>query len=218
MQSSHEVGSPNSQIPTKIKSRELIDDRRKQIIKGALSVFKEKGYHKTTVRDIAKAAEISMGSLYDYISSKEDILYLFYQLFIITYYQTVVSATNNISNPVERFKVAFKTLLEVGFSLEDEILFGWTEAKNMKKSHLKEILKLELDLINYFKDILDEIQSQFPVEIEDTYMVANFLIYCSTFGILRRWVFKPHYTKEQIIDYIMNTQLKTIIPQLDSLP
>jgi len=141
------INSLTAHVPTKIKTQELIDDKRKDIIKGALLVFKEKGYHKTTVRDIAKAAKISMGSLYDYISSKEDLLYLFYEVFILTYYQKVVSVTSNIRDPKKKLKVAYKTLLEVGFSLEDEVLFGWTEAKNMKEIHLKEILRLEQDLI-----------------------------------------------------------------------
>jgi TetR/AcrR family transcriptional regulator, cholesterol catabolism regulator len=208
------INNLTAQVPTKIKTQELIDDKRKDIIKAALSVFKNKGYHKTTVRDIAKAAKVSMGSLYDYISSKDDLLYLFYEVFILTYYQKVVSVTNNIKDPEKKLKVAYKTLLEVGFSLEDEILFGWTEAKNMKKNYLKEILKLENDLINYFKGILDEIKAHGHSKIRDTGLVANFLVYSATFGILRRWSLKRSYTKEQIIDYLMNTQLNTILPHL----
>jgi hypothetical protein len=157
---------------------------------------------------------MSMGSLYDYISCKEDILYLFYKVFVFTYYQEVVSKTKDIRNAKERLKVAYKVLLEVGFSLEDEILFGWTEVKNVNPEHLKEILRLELNLIDFFKDILEEIKTQFGAEIEDTTMVANFLIYCSTFGILRRWALKPQYDNEKIIDFIMNTQLKQLIPDL----
>jgi len=203
-----------AQIPTRIKSQERIDYKRKKIIKGALSVFKRKGYHKTTVRDIAKTAKISMGSLYDYISSKEDILYLFYIEFISAYHQEVISITNNITDPKEKLIMAYRSLLEVGFSLEDEILFGWTEAKNMKKDHLKEVLKMELGLINYFKDILEEIKERFKLEIKDTNIVANFLVYSAMFGILRRWALKLHYSNEQIIDYLLNTQLKDILPQL----
>ena len=78
------INNLTAQVPTKIKTQEIIDDKRKDIIKAALSVFKNKGYHKTTVRDIAKAAKVSMGSLYDYISSKDDLLYLFYEVFILT--------------------------------------------------------------------------------------------------------------------------------------
>jgi len=208
------INNLTARVPTKIKTQEIIDDKRKDIIRAAVSVFKHKGYHKTTVRDIAKAAKISMGSLYDYISSKDDLLYLFYEIFILTYYQKVVSITNNIKDPEKKLRVAYKTLLEVGFSLEDEVLFGWTEAKNMKKNYLKEILTLENDLINYFKGILDEIKAHGHSKIHDTGLTANFLVYSATFGILRRWVLKRSYTKEQIIDYLMNTQLKTILPHL----
>lgn len=214
MEQKNELIGLVAQIPTKIKSQELIDDRRKQIIKGALSVFKRKGYHKTTVRDIAKAAKISMGSLYDYINSKGDILYLFYKEFILTYHQQVVSVTHSITDPKEKLVVAYRTLLEVGFSLEDEILFGWTEAKNMKKNHLIEVLKMESDLIGYFKAILDEIGDKWKVALGDTNMTANFLVYSATFGILRRWVLKPPYSNEQIIDYLLQTQLKERLPQL----
>ena len=40
----------------------------------ALRLFKEKGYHATSMRDIAAAVGINKGSLYSYIKSKEDLL------------------------------------------------------------------------------------------------------------------------------------------------
>jgi AcrR family transcriptional regulator len=206
------ISGLNAEVPAKIKTQEIVDPKRKSIIKGALSVFKEKGYHRATVRDIAKAAKISIGSLYDYISSKEDLLYLFYEIFILTYYQEVVAITYNIKDPVKKIKSAYKTLLEVGFSLEDEILFGWTEAKNMKKKYLKEILKLEIELVTFFKEILEEIKTKYQIKIEDTRLAANFLVYSGMFGILRRWALKPFYTPEQIINFLMETQLKPLLP------
>ena len=43
MESKNELRGLVAQIPTKIKSQELIDDKRTQIIKGALSVFRPFG-------------------------------------------------------------------------------------------------------------------------------------------------------------------------------
>jgi len=198
------------EIRSRLKNPALVAKKREQILKGALTVFKRKGYHKTTVRDIAKAANVSMGSLYDCISTKEDVLYIFYKVFMSTFQKEVLVKTKTIRDPKEKLRLAYRILLEVYFSLEDEILFGWTEAKNMKKGHLKEVLGFESELITYFKEILDELKSRSDIEIEDTYMAANFLVYSSTFGILRRWALKPTYDKEQIIDYLTNTQLKGI--------
>ena len=48
--------------------------REDQVRAAALRLFKEKGYHATSMRDIANAVGINKGSLYSYIRSKEDLL------------------------------------------------------------------------------------------------------------------------------------------------
>jgi AcrR family transcriptional regulator len=48
--------------------------REDQVRAAALRLFKEKGYHATSMRDIAEAVGINKGSLYSYIRSKEDLL------------------------------------------------------------------------------------------------------------------------------------------------
>ena len=50
--------------------------REQEIIAAAAKVFKEKGYHAATTRDIAAEVGIQQATLYYYISSKEELLYL----------------------------------------------------------------------------------------------------------------------------------------------
>src|SRR5947209_238785 len=51
------------------------EERRRQILDGALRVFSEKGFVETTNRDIAKAAGIgSAGLIYHYFKDKEAVL------------------------------------------------------------------------------------------------------------------------------------------------
>ncbi|NJO78936.1 MAG: TetR/AcrR family transcriptional regulator [Cyanobacteria bacterium RM1_2_2] len=45
-----------------------------QILQTALSLFCEKGYHSTSIEEIARQAEISKGLLYHYFKSKADVL------------------------------------------------------------------------------------------------------------------------------------------------
>ena len=49
-------------IPT---DPELFQRRRLQIALAALAVFSKQGFHKTTVREIARAAGASVGTLYE---------------------------------------------------------------------------------------------------------------------------------------------------------
>jgi TetR/AcrR family transcriptional regulator, fatty acid metabolism regulator protein len=53
---------------------ELAADRRKQILKAAVEVFAERGFHRTRVSDIAKRAGVAYGLIYHYFDSKDDVL------------------------------------------------------------------------------------------------------------------------------------------------
>ena len=63
-------------IPTQVKDPDLVKRRRRRIADAAVQLFIEKGFHKTTTRQIARASGSSIGSLYEYFASKEDILYM----------------------------------------------------------------------------------------------------------------------------------------------
>ncbi len=49
--------------------------RRSQILKAALVVFAERGFHRTTIRDIAKAAGVADGTIYNYFENKQALLF-----------------------------------------------------------------------------------------------------------------------------------------------
>jgi AcrR family transcriptional regulator len=53
---------------------QLVKARRAQILAAAASVFAEKGFHRTTTREIAATAGIAEGTIYNYFDSKEDLL------------------------------------------------------------------------------------------------------------------------------------------------
>jgi AcrR family transcriptional regulator len=54
----------------------LVEERRKQIIEATLQLMFRKGLQKTSIREIAKASSMTIGNLYHYIGSREDIIYL----------------------------------------------------------------------------------------------------------------------------------------------
>ena len=49
-------------------------ERSEQVYAAALRLFREKGYHATSMQDIAAAVGLYKGSLYHYIGGKEDLL------------------------------------------------------------------------------------------------------------------------------------------------
>ena len=59
--------------------REKRDRRRKEILHAALRAFREKGYHGTTLDDIAERFGVRKTALYHYFPDKEAILYACHQ-------------------------------------------------------------------------------------------------------------------------------------------
>jgi len=53
---------------------QMIEARRTQILMGAAQVFAKKGFHKATTKEIAQAAGIAEGTIYNYFHNKRELL------------------------------------------------------------------------------------------------------------------------------------------------
>jgi AcrR family transcriptional regulator len=68
---------PNS--PTQALRAPRQDNRRAQLLDAAARLFRERGFHATSMRDIAKAVGMLSGSIYYHFDSKEEMLLAVYQ-------------------------------------------------------------------------------------------------------------------------------------------
>jgi len=59
---------------TKKQFAEIREEKKSLIIETAIELFAEKGFHNTSISEIAKKAGISKGLMYNYYESKEDLL------------------------------------------------------------------------------------------------------------------------------------------------
>ena len=64
---------------SRVGDADLVERRRAQIVEAATRLVARQGFAKTVVRDIAEEANISVGLVYEYVRSKEDILFLIYE-------------------------------------------------------------------------------------------------------------------------------------------
>lgn len=52
----------------------IAEARRTQILEAAIEVFAQKGYHKATIKDVARAAGVADGTIYNYFKNKNDLM------------------------------------------------------------------------------------------------------------------------------------------------
>ncbi len=82
------------------------------IIEGALKVFGEKGFEDTTIAAISKAAKISEPTLYEYFSSKEEVLFAIPNLYTRREIERIADIAHYIHSPAEKIRVIIQAYLE----------------------------------------------------------------------------------------------------------
>ena len=73
--SESQIESPPSSKRPRAAARQPFDpERRAQIVRAALGVFAEKGFHAATIRDVARAAGLADGTIYNHFENKPALL------------------------------------------------------------------------------------------------------------------------------------------------
>jgi TetR/AcrR family transcriptional regulator len=78
--------------------------QRAEILKAALKLFSEKGYHNVAMHEIAKEAEFGMGTLYKYFNNKEELYKALINGVAEKFHQAVVQALEQERNPLQAIK------------------------------------------------------------------------------------------------------------------
>ena len=109
------------------------------IVAAAAKVFRTKGYHAATVRDIADEVGILKGSLYHHFDSKEDLLYLVVKEPIAQMYRTIAAIAEADLAPTEKLRGAILAHLEA-FDCHYPHLFVYLREREAVKRRFREMI------------------------------------------------------------------------------
>lgn len=190
------------EISTQIKDQELVKQRRRQIVDTAVKLFIKHGYHKTSTRLLTKEIGISTGTLYEYISTKVDVLYLVCRAI----YTDVESSMNNVYTSSEDGREVLKEIVREYFlvcdRLSDHILLLYQVTHFLPEKFQRKILDAELEITKLFLDALEKLKEEGKLDLDD--QTINFVGH--TISVLghtwafRRWYFAKHFTIEKYIE------------------
>ena len=109
------------------------------IVSAAAKVFRTKGYHAATVRDIAEEVGILKGSLYHHFESKEALLYLVVKEPIARMYETIAAIADADLTPTEKLRRAIAAHLEA-FDRHYPHLFVYLRERELVKRRFREMI------------------------------------------------------------------------------
>ena len=85
-------------------SPKIVDKEQKaeEIARAALKVFIRKGYHRTTMAEIAEEAGMGKGTLYEYFKNKESLFRFIFDRFFEDFYRGLLSVLEGLSHSEEK--------------------------------------------------------------------------------------------------------------------
>src|SRR5260221_13816402 len=89
------------------------EETRRQILETALTLFRERGFEETTIRDIAAGAGLSLGAAYYYFRSKESIVGAYYDYIQEEHQARAREAFAAARNLRERLRAALRTTIDI---------------------------------------------------------------------------------------------------------
>jgi AcrR family transcriptional regulator len=95
------------------------DNRRQQLLDVAARLFRERGYHVTSMRDIAHEVGMLSGSIYYHFSSKEELLLAVYEEGLRHIAEQVDVAVDEKNTPWDRLEAGCAAHLEALLELSD---------------------------------------------------------------------------------------------------
>jgi AcrR family transcriptional regulator len=195
-------------IGTNTKDPELIRDRRDQLIRAALEVFQEKGFHATTVRDIGRAAGLTQGTIYNYVRSKEDILFLVCDRVIAEYISSMERAVAATGDPAARLREALRGVTRVMIEQSSTILLVYHESHNLDRRSLRSLLARVQGWINQFEELVTEGLSRERLPKAERGLLTNIVTFLPTLIALRGWSLPKELTDDQYTDGLVEFMMR----------
>ena len=152
---SHSMGrGPVSHIPTTIKNPERVAYRRTELIEVATKMFLERGFHNTSIRDIVRACSFNVASLYMYVSSKEDILYLVAQDLMNNIAQRLSETVLDPESPERSLEIGFANYCQIVSRFRRPIRLLYREVGFLPPERRANVIATVSSVIAYFENIV----------------------------------------------------------------
>lgn len=172
----------------------IVDKEEKKaiILEASIKVLAERGWNKTKISDIAKAADIGKGTVYEYFRSKDELFAASFQYFMAQAENIVAGRLSSIDDPVERLWAYFLSWADI-FESEyvnylEIVLDFWAEGiRNKNGFYSVNLMDFYYKNRTVIEMLLDECIAQDEIKPVDTKIVASIII-GSLDGLMIQWI------------------------------
>lgn len=194
-----------------LQTQKKNSDKRELILNAALKTFVKRGYNDTKVAEIAAEANVSEGTLYNYFSSKEDILLALFDEKWKKIIDEIKSKISVLDDPNDKLKAIFKIIINM---IRKDKYLAEIFLIDMKQSNLflnNYTINRVIEFINIIEEVLKEGKRKGIYKKNLDTRVAKMIIFGAAQGILMSWLLtESKVVKDRSFKFSLLSAAKTL--------
>jgi len=193
----------------RVNSVPLVEQRRSQIISAATAAIARQGFAKTTVKDIANLADVSIGLVYEYVRSKDDILFLLFEYWGDVWLSAVREAVARPADALERLFDAVQALMDLTVRYPHVTHLFYYEAKNLTAEGRKLSRRAEEELTALVAETISEgiRQDLLRKEVRPQVLASNLLLLTQGWS-LKGFLLHDQCSAEEYATWLFDTTIR----------
>jgi AcrR family transcriptional regulator len=174
--------------------------RRRQVLDAAVKVMGQKGFHQTSMQDLAAEANVSVGLIYKYFGGKEDLL-----LGTIVRIQDafrdqlapVMEAAGD--DPVERLAAGIRRYIQIVDENVDAVVLTYRESRTLDATGRAQIKELEITTAAPLRAAIEAgISDGTFIDVDVDIMAFDIMLLAHGWA-LKHWHFGALYSLDEYI-------------------
>ncbi|MBU0993649.1 MAG: TetR/AcrR family transcriptional regulator [Proteobacteria bacterium] len=188
----------------RVKKESTVVKNLQKIFDAVFKISYEKGFQAMSMRDLSRETRMSMGALYAYFSSKEELLEIIQRQGRAIVNRSLQLYLEADTPPDVKLRNVIKTHLFLSEIGRPWFYFTFMEAKNLNPKELEEVLAMEAYTENILVDILEEGTSTGLFQKRDHSLTACMIKAMQQDWYLKRWKYsKRKISVDQYADFVL---------------
>jgi TetR/AcrR family transcriptional regulator, cholesterol catabolism regulator len=175
-------------LPAKNSGKTKSNTRLEEVLRSAANIFFAKGFHATSIEDVARDVGILKGSLYYYIKSKDDLLFQLLLAGIEDGDAYIARHIDPNADPVEQLERAIRA--QIDYIIQNKVPFGLFlhEFDSLSGKRQHKLTSVMSRYNNRFVELVEKGQQQGKLMKGEPWIIVNGML-----GMCN-WLYRWHDT------------------------
>jgi len=187
------------------EARDTYDQRLNRVLQAATELIARDGYERTSVRSVARAAEVSLAGLYHYFDSKQRMLFLIQFRTFNSLVSRLREKLHGITDPLERLRIMIRAHVDYFAANMAALKVCSHELDSLSGQAYAETRRLRREYYQLARSVVDELFASRGVNQTLDPHVATMAL----FGMLN-WLYRWYVPKPGLSPTTLANQLATL--------